>query len=169
MKNDLGSGGRGLFQFSLTGVFVIITATALVLSLYFGVGRWIGMSTSEVLTQGLGRFLFRFPTLLVWTAGLYMAIRYLKRNRLPAMLTIIALAAMMTSALILELVQMALIYWGTSGQVSGQTMSWSFGVIGIVNAVINASCWICILTAIFTQRPSDEKVAVAETPEEPDA
>jgi hypothetical protein len=142
-----------------------MTVMALILAMYFGVGRWMGMSTSDVLAQGLGRSLLRLPTLLVWAAGLIMAIRHLKRSRLSATLTMIALAGMMTTEFSLELVQMALIHSINSGQISSETISWSFGWIGVLHSVINAGFWICILAAIFAQRAGDEKVVAAEAPE----
>ena len=80
------------------------------MSSYFGVGRLLGMSTEEVLTLGLARLLMSLPVLLVWTVGLTIAFRYLKRNRLPATLTIIALVVNVVITLVSQLIQMTLIY-----------------------------------------------------------
>ncbi|MHC4177868.1 MAG: hypothetical protein ACYSWU_10195, partial [Planctomycetota bacterium] len=93
-SNVRAAGGLRVFQFSLLSLFVIVTVVALILSTYFSVGQLVGMSTVEVLTLGLGRLLFAVPTLLVWIVGLTMAIRRLKQNRLPAILTMIALGGL---------------------------------------------------------------------------
>jgi hypothetical protein len=80
------------------------------------------MSTVEVLTLGLGRLLFAVPTLLVWIVGLTMAIRRLKRNRLPAILTMIALGGLVLTSFVLQVVQMALIHSLNSGQISHEVI-----------------------------------------------
>jgi len=128
---------------------------AMILSTYFGVGRLIGMSTMEVLTQGFGRLLLALPTLLVWIVGLTIAIRFLNRNRLPATLTIIALCGLVLTSLVLQVVQMALIHSVNSDRISHEALSWSFTVVGVLYAVFNTTWWILILVAIFTQRTPD--------------
>jgi hypothetical protein len=147
--------GLRVFQFSLTNVFILITVTAMILSTYFGVGRLAGMSTMEVLTQGFGRFLFALPTVLVWIVGLIIAIRRLKRNRLPAALTMIALGWLVVTTLLLYLVQMVLIHLVNSGRISHLVLSWSFTFIGVLHTVLHTTLWILILVAIFAGRPPD--------------
>ena len=149
------AGGLRVFQFSLLSLFVIVTVVALILSTYFSVGQLVGMSTVEVLTLGLGRLLFAVPTLLVWIVGLTMAIRRLKRNRLPAILTMIALGGLVLTSFVLHVVQMALIHSVNSGQISHEVVSWSFTFIGVLYEVLNTACWILILMAIFARRPPD--------------
>jgi membrane protein CcdC involved in cytochrome C biogenesis len=145
-----------VFQFSLLGLFLIITVTALVLATYFGVGRLAGMSTEEVLTQGLGRLLYSMPSLLVWAVGLTIAIRRLKRNRVPARLTVVALCGLMLTTFALHVVNMVLIHWVNSSRISHVVMSWSIFATGIFNAVCSAACWILVIAAIFVQRQPDK-------------
>jgi len=90
-------------------MFILMTAMALILSIYFGVGKLLGMSTTEVLTQGLGQFAFRLPAFLAWIVGLTVAIRRLKRNRFPAALIIIALGLSIIGIFALHVTQMALL------------------------------------------------------------
>ncbi|MGA2030700.1 MAG: hypothetical protein ABSG68_00455 [Thermoguttaceae bacterium] len=149
------SGGLGPFQFSLLSMFVVMTVIAVILSAFFSVGRLLGMSNVEVLTHGLGRFLFAVPTFLVWIVGLTMAIRRLKQNRLPAILTMIALGGMVLTEFVLQLVQMALIHSVNYGRISQEAFSWSFFCIDGLYAVLDTACWILILAAIFRRRPPD--------------
>jgi len=149
------AGGLGAFQFSLGGVFLIVTAAALILSAYFSIGRLLGMSTGDVLTGGLGQLLFTIPTLLVWIVGLTMAWRRLNQNRSHAVLTMIALGGLTLTSLLLQLVQMALIYLVNSNQISYEVVSWVFMFLGALNAVLSTAFWILILVAIFAWRPAD--------------
>ncbi len=146
-KNDL-----RVFQFNLTTLFVVTTAMALVLAIFFSVGRLIGMSTMDVVTQGLVRFLYAVPTLLVWIVGLTLAIRHRKRNRLPATLTLIALGGLVLTTFIVQLVQVALIHSVTSNRISHEVLSWGLTFTGVLHLVVNTGCWILILMAIFAQR-----------------
>ena len=155
MNDNSRPGDLRLFQFSLMSALVMITVAALLLSGYFGVGRLLGMSTMEVLTQGLARLLMSLPVLLVWTVGLTIAFRHLRRNRLPATLTIIALGVLVVSTLVSQVIQMALLHSVNSNRISAQNLGWGFTLIGIVHAALNTSCWILILVAIFVRRPPD--------------
>ena len=150
------SGSPRVFQLSLLGLLLVITATALVLAIYFGVGRLVGMSTTEILTQGLSQLLFNVPTLLVWAVGLMVGVRRLKRNRLPARLTVIALGGLMLTTFVLQLVHMVLVHWINSGTISGGTMTWSMAAVGAFYAVSNSAFWILVIVAIFVRRPADE-------------
>ena len=109
-SNPRAAGGSRWFQFSLTSVFVIVTGMALILSTFFSVGRLVGMSNMEVLTQDLAFFLYRLPSLLVWIVGLGIAIRRLKRNRAAAIPTLIALGGLALTSFVLQVVEMALIH-----------------------------------------------------------
>ncbi len=149
------SGGLGAFQFSLASLFVLVTVMAMILSTFFSVGRLVGMSNIEVLTQGLWQFLFLLPVLLVWIVGLTMAIRRLKRNRMPAILTTIALGGLVVTSFAFQVVQMALIHLVNSSQISQEAMSWGFAGIGLLYTAIHTTCWILILAAIFRHRPPD--------------
>jgi hypothetical protein len=159
------SDGPRVFQFSLLGLFLIITATALVLAIYFGVGRLVGMSTTEILTQGLSQLLFNVPPLLVWAVGLMVAVRRLKRNRLPARLTVIALGGLMLTTFVLQLVHMVLVHWINSGTISGGAITWSMAAVGVFYAVSNAAFWILVIVAIFVRRPPDKPVIKATVPD----
>ncbi len=148
-------GGLRLFQFNLLSVFVTMTVMALILSIYFSVGRLIGMSTMEVVMQGLGQFLFVAPTLLVWIVGLTIAIRQRKRHRVPATLTMIALVGLVLTSFTLQVVQMVLIHSVNSGRISHEILGWSFAILGVLHAVVNTGCWVLILVAIFAHRTPD--------------
>jgi membrane-associated HD superfamily phosphohydrolase len=128
---------------------------ALILSTFFSVGRLLGMSNREVLTQGLGQFIFTLPTLLVWIVGLGMAIRRRKRNRRPAILTMIGLGGLVLTSLVMHVVQMVLLHLLTSGRAGAGLVSWGFPLLQCIYAVLDPACWILILLAIFTQRPPD--------------
>lgn len=131
MNDDFQSGGLRVFQFSLTSMFILMTVVALVLSIYFGVGRLLGMSTLEVLSQGLGQFFFLLPSFLVWIVGLTLAIRHLNRYRLPAILAMVRMGGMIVSLFVLQVAQMALLYSVNSGRISHEVLSWIFLVIRI--------------------------------------
>ena len=146
------AGGLGVFQFSLMSMFVITTVVALILSAFFSVGRLVGMSPVEVLSQGLGRFVYVFPTMLVWFVGMTMAIRRRKRNRLPAILTMLALGGLSSTWFVLSLAEMSLIHC-----LSIESLSWIFAILGGLYAIANTICWILILMAIFARRPADAR------------
>jgi hypothetical protein len=137
MNDHAQSGSLRALQFSLASMFILMTVVALVLSIYFGVGRLFGMSTMEVLTQGLGQFLFLLPTFLVWIVGLTLAIRRLKRNRLPATLAMIALGGMILSVFVIQVAQMALLHSVNSGRISHTVLSWSFIMIRVLYAPVS--------------------------------
>ncbi len=149
------AGGSRWFQFSLAGLFVLVTVTALVLSTFFSVGRLFRMSNMEVATQGLTPFLYVLPTLLVWIVGLRMAIRRLKRNRAAAILTIIALGGLVLTALTMYLFQMVLIHLLTPKRIGNGLHYWGFTFLSVLYAVLYPTGWILILVAIFAKRPSD--------------
>jgi uncharacterized membrane protein len=155
------AGGRGVFQFSLTGMFVFITVLALILSAHFTVGRWMGMSDEEVARVGLLRLLFTSPTLLVWLVGLSIAIGRLKRNRLPAILTIVALSGLLLGMVALNVAQMALIHSIISEQVNRNWLAWFPSAQLLFHQVLFVISWILMLVAIFIRRPPD---AAVETP-----
>jgi hypothetical protein len=152
-SNPRAAGGSRWFQFSLASVFVIVTVTALVLATFFSVGRLVGMSNMEVLRYGLGPFLSVLPTLLVWIVGLWMAIRRRKRNRTAAILTIIGLGGNILTAIVLQVVAMALIHSLNSGGIGHY---WVFTFLAFLDAVLYPIWWILILLAIFARRPPDE-------------
>lgn len=149
------SDGSNAFQFSLIGLFIVTTVLAMIFSLYFGVGRWLGMSTMEVLQQGLTRFLYFVPTMLVWIVGLAVALRHLKCNRGPAMLTSIAMLGMIVASIVVQVAQMALIHLINSGRISASTISWGLGISGFLFSIVNAVGWILVLVAVFRRRPRD--------------
>ncbi len=149
------AGGLRVFQFGLSSLFVLVTVAALILSTYFSVGKLVGMSTMEVLTQGLGRLVFAVPIILVWIVGLTMAIRRLKQNRLPAILTIIALGGLVLTSFVFQVVHMALFHSVNSNQISSETLTWILLIIGVLHMVLNTVWWILILVAIFVRRPPD--------------
>ena len=158
------NGGPRVLQFSLLGLFLIVTIPALILAVYFGVGRLAGMSTMEILTLGLGQLLFSVPSLLVWAVGLTIAIRRLKRNRLPAGLAAIAFGGLILTRLILQVVQMVLIHGISSGSVSNNVMSWGLTATGVFYAVSSAAFWILVIAAIFVRRAPDQRDAKASVP-----
>jgi hypothetical protein len=150
-SNPRAAGGSRWFQFSLASVFVLVTATALILSTFFSVGRLVGMSNMEV-TQWLEMWLFpQLPILLVWIVGLMMAIRRRKGNRVAATLTLIALCGMVLTTLVFDVVFMMMFHWP-----SGWSPGWSITITGYLEVVVQMACWILILLAIFARRPPDD-------------
>jgi hypothetical protein len=147
--------GSRWFQFSLTSLFVLVTVSALILSTYFSVGRLLGMSNMEVLTQGLRRSLFNMPVVLVWIIGLGMAIRRLKRNRAAATLTMIALGGLLLTSLCLQVACMALIHSLNSGRINFELYRWVSMILEVLDTILDTACWIVILLAIFARRPPD--------------
>ncbi len=155
--------GVGVFQFSLTALFIVMTVVALVLSAFFGIGRVLGMSTMQVATQGMARLVFSLPTLMVWTFGLAAAIQRRRQNPLPAKLSIVALSGLMAMLLASQLTQMALINGLQAGWLDSSSMSWYFVALNIVPSILNTVCWILILVAIFVGRPADPESLSAQT------
>ncbi len=149
------AGGLRAFQFGLSSLFVVVTVAALILSTYFGVGKLVGMSTMEVLTQGFGTEVFNAPIFLVWIVGLMMAIRRLKRNRLPAILTIIVIGGVVLTTFISGVVRMALIHSVISNQISQEAFARNSAFISVLETVIHTVWWILIIVAIFVRRPPD--------------
>ncbi len=141
------------FQFSLAGLFVVMTILVVILSIFFGVGQLVGMTTIEVVSQGLESFLYLLPLLLVWTVGIMLAVRRLKRNRVQAILVLIALGGMAVAVTIVFVVQMVLVHCVNSGRISHESFSWGTGVSGVLSTVVHSICWILVLVAIFRGWP----------------
>jgi hypothetical protein len=154
-SNTSASDGLRGCQFSLASIFVVMTAMAVILSIFFTVGQLVGMSTGEVLVQGLSPLLSLLPSLLVWIVGLTMALRRLKRNRMAAILTMIALGVLAVVSFVFQLIQMAAMHSVLSGGMSHQGKYWIIWCDGILGWIVQPTCWILILTAIFHHRPPD--------------
>jgi hypothetical protein len=159
--------GLGVMQFSLTGLFVLMTVSALLVAVYFGVGRLVGMSTAEILTMGFARLSLTLPVVLVWAVGFTLALRRLDRNPSTASLTMIALGGMFLTLLVVNVSQMAVLHLLRSSQISGDTMSRSMMVIAIGYTVLNTVWWILILVAIFARRPPHSAVSQPMSPQKP--
>ncbi len=133
-------------------MFVIVTATAMFLSMYLSVGRLLGLTDIEVM-QWLENSLFPgLPSLLVWTLGLIMAIRRRKGNRAAASLTMIALIGMALTSVVSDVVEMVLLRFSNH---LGITLSCSLTILRYFYGGLETACWILILLAIFTNRPTD--------------
>jgi len=143
------------FQFSLAGLFILMTVVAIILSIFVTVGQLFGMSTHDVLTQGLSRFLLVGPRFLIWCVGLAVAVRRLRRNRTPAILTIVALAGLIAISIASQVAQMVLVFAASAQRISIQVVSWSLTGIGAIALLVDTACWILVLVAIFRHRPPD--------------
>ena len=150
-------GGLRVFQFTLSGMFAVVTAMSLVLAIYFGVGRLLGMSTIEILSEGFGRFLFTLPIFLVWIVGLTIAIGRRKQDRLRYTLAAIAFGILATTTIIVQVVFMVLVHSVNSGNnmLAGK-LDWFFTGVSIFSVAVNTICEILILIALFLRRPAEK-------------
>jgi hypothetical protein len=129
--------------FSLASVFVIITLVVIVLATFFTVDRLLWFS------------LFDLPILLVWIVGFGIAIGRRKRNRVPAILTMVALGGLVLTELIFHVVRAVLLNLLAYGQTGDRVAFWGFTFLQVLYAVLNPTFWILILLAIFAGRPPD--------------
>jgi hypothetical protein len=150
------SGGLRGFQFSLASIFVVMTGLAVILSAFFSIGQLVGMTTQEVVARGLMYFLYYLPMFLVWLVGLTIAFRRRRQNRLPAILTMIALGVLALTSFITCVLQMVLIHWVDRNGMSSGIMTWAFAALGLFSTVVHTACWTLILVAIFVRRPPDK-------------
>jgi hypothetical protein len=149
-------------QFSLASIFFVTIALAVILSIYFSVGKLLGISTLQVLWLGSGSSIFSFPIVLIWIVGFAVAIRRRKCNRMPALLTMIALGSLIAISFVPIVVQI-LLRQLISGFGLGVYSTIYLGV-SVVSTVIYAAAWIVILTAVFWQRSADVSQSTCPIP-----
>ena len=136
-----------------------MTVIAVTLALFFGIGRFMGMTGSEIFTLGLMRFAFSIPMLIVWTVGLTMSVS--RQRQQPAFFwATLAFAGFivttLASALVSMLIQRAML---TSAP---QSISIWFTVQGLVSVLLNAACWVLLFIALFSRQRKVEQVWDAE-------
>lgn len=146
---------RSVVQFSLTALFILTTLFALGLSAFIGISQFFEISPWELLSTSFTQCFYLVPRLVIWSVGLAMAVRRRRTHRKPAFLTAIALTGFIVTTLLATTVQMAVIAGMDSGRFAGGSISWVFAAIGVFYAVMDAGCWILILMAIFSGRPTD--------------
>jgi MFS family permease len=129
--------------FSLASVFVIIALMVIVLATFFTVDQSLWFS------------LFDLPILLVWIVGFGIAIGRWKRNRVPAILTMVALGGLMLTVFFGHVVSAVLMHLIVHGQTGNGVASWGFTFLQVLYAVLDPTFWILILLAIFAGRPPD--------------
>ena len=143
--------GRPIFQFGLTTIFIVTTATAVGLAIILGVGRLAGISTKEIMTLLLVPFLFELPIVLVWIIGLTMAIRQRKHIRLPATVALIAFVGFILTTFTQQLV-LVLFHPTISKPMSIESLYWFFFTSKSIHCILSMGCWILVLMAIFKRR-----------------
>lgn len=100
----------------------------------------------------LAQLAIQAPMLLVWLAGMALALLWWQRAPKVALATGVACGVFILDALIGTLVTMALpSILNEQGQSIGQ-IGTAFGLIGLVRALLHAALWAAILFAIFSGR-----------------
>lgn len=152
--NSRPTGGLRGLQFSLAGVFVLLTTMAVMLSIYMSVGQWLGMSGAEIAPHMLS-LLLAMPILLVWSAGVLLAIRRPYPQPRVARLALIAFSGLILTRLLWPFFNMVLLRAVTSGLLSSSRMQLASSALTFFHALLDATWWILIVRALFGQRLPD--------------
>lgn len=155
-------------QFSLLGIMLAMTVVSAALALFFGIGRFWGMSNGNIATIGLTRFALAVPMLIVWTIGLTMSLS--RRQQQPAYFwAALAFAGFIVSTVANSVLSMLITHTAmTSG--SSQNIGLWFSLQGIVSVVLNVVCWTLLFIALFSRlrqvktEPAIHTAAPAESP-----
>lgn len=141
---------RGL-QFSTWSLLVILTAVSVLLAVLLGIGRAVGMSNAEIVESGfLQRFLYILPMLVVWSVGLMLSFGHLRRGDRNAELLVVAFIGLIVTSVVVNIVQMVLIF-----QITKQgafSLTWGFSILSVFSVLLNTVWWVLILMAIFRGR-----------------
>jgi hypothetical protein len=98
----------------------------------------------------LTRLAVRVPTLMVYLAGLVLALLNLRRHRTPAVLTLLGTGLLLLVSLTSFWLESFLL-WRRSGEDLGQSLRLLTG-LGFAAAILNALGIALILTAVFLGR-----------------
>lgn len=143
-------------QFSLAGMFVLMTAVAIVLSAYLSLGQWLGMSTTAVLTNGLSPLSGELPSLVFDCVALLLAIRHRYRQPRQARLLLIAFGGSLVCQLVFPLGLMPLSHALERGQIPDGWMAILYALV-FFYSLLNTVWETLILIALFRRR-SDEAI-----------
>lgn len=140
------------FQFGLAPIFIVTTATAILLTCFLAVGRAFGMSTEELVEHLYSRSLTALPRVLVWLVGLTIAIQQRQRVRLGATLAGIAFLGFLLITFVTDLTHMVLLHQLQGNQLSSETASKAFYFTSVFYTISTTGLWILILVALFARR-----------------
>lgn len=146
-------------QFSLAGIFVLVTGLAIVLSAYVSLARWLGMPTTTVFTYGLAPISAGLPSLVFRCVALLLAVRHRHRQPHQARLLMIAYGGKLASLLAIPLANMLMYYAVTHNHSGDRLISLAVWLLfPLLNLI-----WESLILVVLFRRPSDEAMpAVSE-------
>ena len=100
----------------------------------------------------LAQFAVQAPQLLVWLAGIALAIMWWQRAPKAALITAIACGLFLLDALIGTAISVALPSMMIDNGQSATQVGTAFALIGGIRSLLHAALWAAILYAIFSGR-----------------
>jgi hypothetical protein len=109
-------------------------------------------TTGMMFTSTLMAYLFQSPVLLVWLAGMVIAVVTWRRHPRVSLLTVVALVILLVETLIDTFLSMWLAFILSESQMGAAQIGWVTAVVRVVAAVVAAIAWGITLAAIFGGR-----------------
>ena len=100
----------------------------------------------------LAQYAIQAPMLLVWLAGMALALLWWQRAPRVALATGVACGLFLLDALIGTALSVALPSMLIERGQSSAQIGTAFGLIGIVRSLLHAALWVAVLFAIFSGR-----------------
>ena len=100
----------------------------------------------------LAQYAIQAPMLLVWLAGMALALLWWQRAPKVALVTCVACGVFLLDALIGTAITVALPGMLIEQGQSSAQIGTAFGLIGIVRSLLHAALWVAVLFAIFSGR-----------------
>ena len=100
----------------------------------------------------LAQYAIQAPLLLVWLAGMALALQWWQRAPRVALATGVACGVFLLDALIGTAITVALPSMLIEQGRSSAQIGTAFGLIGIIRSLLHAALWVAVLFAIFSGR-----------------
>lgn len=111
----------------------------------------------EILLSIFPALLIHLPVILVWLAGMILAIIYWKRHPWVSLLTFIAVTGILITSLVDTYLGMWLPILLQQQGFSINQVGIVMGIRGLISSLMTAGFWILLLAAIFGWRNKPEK------------
>jgi hypothetical protein len=147
---------QGGFQFSLLGLFLLMTAAAVMLGGSVALAAALGVDPAGALLQAVGRQITGLPSLALWLVALAMLLNGPTRHSRAAKYGLCGFGGL----LLLSMLNMGLqvLLFAAMNNNAGWSMStitWIFPIYSFMYSLLSATCHGFLLAAILTGRSGD--------------
>ena len=144
------------FQFSLLGLFLLMTAAAMVVGGIVALAAALGLEPTSAVLQAVGQQITNLPTLVVWLVAVVMLVNRTPQNSRASKYGICGFGGL----LLLSLLGMGfhIFIFAAVNSNSGWSMSaltWFFPIYGFIHSSLAAACYGFLLAAILAGRSGD--------------